>query len=144
MYAALGVAYLQYREAGIDFGERPIVEAESCARKVFELEHASAAGLQLRGWINYSRARIQDAVRDLESALAIEANDADTLLLLSNCYLISGQVPAARRLIDRLVAVDPLTPLTRCMPAWAAILEGDFGAPSSRTDRCSRWIAATR
>ena len=42
LYAALGVAYLQYREAGIDFGEQPIVEAESCARKVFELEQSSA------------------------------------------------------------------------------------------------------
>ncbi|HMA24094.1 MAG: tetratricopeptide repeat protein, partial [Gemmatimonas sp.] len=31
-------------------------------------------------------------------------------------------------LIERLVAIDPLTPLTRCMPAWASILEGDFAA----------------
>ncbi|HMA25746.1 MAG TPA: hypothetical protein VKP00_17160, partial [Gemmatimonadaceae bacterium] len=119
LYAALGVAYLQYREAGIDFSEHPIVEAEAWVRKVFELEPASAAGLQLRGWIHYSRARIQDAVCDLKSALDLEPNDADTLLLLSNCYLISGRVSVGRPLIERLVAVDPLTPLTRCMPAWA-------------------------
>jgi TolB-like protein len=128
LYAALGVAYLQYREAGIDFSDRPLVEAESCARKVLELERASASGLQLRGWIHYARARVQEAVRDLEAALALEPNAADTLLLLSNCYLISGRVSAAKPLIERLVAVDPLTPLTRCMPAWAAILEGDFGS----------------
>jgi TolB-like protein/thioredoxin-like negative regulator of GroEL len=126
LHAALGVAYLQYREAGIDFGEGPLVEAEACARKVFELEPESAAGLQLRGWIHYSRARIQEAVRDLKSALALEPNDPDTLLLLSNCYLISGRVPAARPLLDRLISVDPLTPLTRCMPAYAALLEGDL------------------
>jgi TolB-like protein/Flp pilus assembly protein TadD len=128
LYAALGVAYLQYREAGIDFGERPLIEAEACARKVFELGPASAEGLRLRGWIHYSRGQIQGAVHDLKSALDLEPNDADTLLLLSNCYLISGQVSAARPLIDRLVAVDPLTPLTQCMPAWADILEGDFAA----------------
>jgi len=128
LYAALGVAQLQYREAGIDFSEHPIIEAETCVRKVFEIEQASAAGLQLRGWIHYTRARIQDAVVDLKSALDLEPNNADTLLLLSNCYLISGRVSAARLLIERLVAIDPLTPLTRCMPAWAAILEGDFEA----------------
>jgi non-specific serine/threonine protein kinase len=128
LYAALGVAYLQYREAGIDFSEGPLIQAEACAGKVVELEPASAMGLQLRGWIHYSRARIQEAVNDLKSALELEPNAADTLLLLSNCYLISGRVSAARPLIERVVAVDPLTPLTRCMPAWAAILEGDFAA----------------
>jgi TolB-like protein len=128
LYAALGVAHLQYREAGVDFGDAPLDEAEACARKVFALVPASANGLQLRGWIHYARARIQDAVRDLGAALDLEPNDADTLLLLSNCYLISGRVSAGRPLIERLVAVDPLTPLTRCMPAWAAILEGDVAA----------------
>ena len=38
LHAALGVAYLQYREAGINFGEEPLLEAEACARRVFELE----------------------------------------------------------------------------------------------------------
>ncbi|MEO6527922.1 MAG: tetratricopeptide repeat protein [Gemmatimonadaceae bacterium] len=126
--AALGVAYLQYREAGIDFGETPILEAEACARKIFELEERSAAGLQLRGWIHYARGQIQHAVRDLKSALEAEPSNPDTLLLLSNCYLISGRVSAGRPLIERLVALDPLTPLTRCMPAWASILDGDLAA----------------
>jgi tetratricopeptide (TPR) repeat protein len=128
LYSALGLAYLQYREAGIDFSERPLLEAEKCAARVFALEHASASGLQLRGWIHYSRGRIQEAVRDLKAALDIDANNADTLLLLSNCYLISGRVSVARPLIARLLAVDPLTPLTRCMPAWADILDGNFEA----------------
>ncbi len=128
LYAALGLAHLQYREAGIDFGEHPLDEAEACARKVFALDPASGSGLQLRGWIHYSRGRIQDAVGDLKAALDIDANNADTLSLLSNCYLISGKVAAARPLIERLLAVDPLTPVSRCMPGWADLLEGKFAA----------------
>jgi TolB-like protein len=128
LYAALGFAYLQYREAGIDFGERPLHQAEECARKVFALEPASASGLQLRGWIHYSRGRIQEAVRDLKASLEIDSNNADTLLLLINCYLISGQVSVARPLIDRLLAVDPLTPLSRCAPGFADIADGNFAA----------------
>lgn len=128
LYATMGFAFLQYREAGIDFGERPLLEAESCARKVFALESGSASGLRLRGWIHYSRGRIQEAVHDLNAALDSDPSNADTLLLLSNCYLISGKVTTARQLIVRLIAVDPLTPLARCMPAWADILEGKFAA----------------
>ena len=128
LYAALGHAYLQYREAGIDVGERPLEQADACALKVFALEPGSASALRLRGWIHYSRGRIQDAVRDLKAASQIEASNADTLLLLTNCYLISGKVAEARPLIERLRAIDPLTPLSRCMPAFAEAMEGNFAA----------------
>jgi TolB-like protein len=128
LYAALGLAFLQYREAGLDFTEHPLLEAEACAGKVCALEPDSASGFRLRGWIHYARAQVQEAVRDLKAALDVEANDADTLLLLTNCYLISGRVASARPLIARLLAVDPLTPVTRCMPAFADVLEGNFAA----------------
>jgi TolB-like protein len=126
LYAAMGHAWLQYREAGIDLGPDPLDRAEECARKVFALDPASASGLRLRGWIHYGRGRIQDAVDDLKGALEVDPNNADTMLLLSNCYLISGRVSAARPLIDHLLAVDPLTPVTRCLPAFADVMEGNF------------------
>ena len=126
LYAALGLAHLQYREAGIDFGERPLLEADACARRVAALDPTSASGLQLRGWIHYSRGHVQEAVRDLKAVLELDGNNPDTLGLLSNCYLISGKAAAARRLIARLLAVDPLTPVNRCMPGFADVLDGDF------------------
>jgi TolB-like protein len=128
LYAALGHAYLQYREGGIDVGERPLQEAEACAAKVSALEPASPSALLLRGWIHYSRGRIQDAVYDLKAALEIDGNNADTLLLLTNCYLISGKVSAARPLIEHAQSLDPLNPVTRCMPGFAELLEGNYAA----------------
>jgi TolB-like protein/tetratricopeptide (TPR) repeat protein len=128
LYAALGHAFLQYREAGIDATDAPVDEAETCVRKVFSLDPGSAPGFQLRGWIHYCRGNIQDAVRDLNTALRAEPHNADTLLLLTNCYLVSGQVPSARPLIERTLALDPLTPLTRCMPAFADVMEGKRAA----------------
>jgi len=126
LLSALGLANLQYREAGLDLSERPLVEAERCAAKVFALDPSSATGFQLRGWIQYSRGRIQSAVRDLKRSLAQEPHNADTLLLLCNCYLISGRVKEARPLLARLLKLDPLTPITRCMPAFADLMEGKF------------------
>jgi len=128
LYAALGLAHLQYREAGIDLGDGPLREAEICGRKALALEPDSSSGRRLQGWIHYARGQIQEAVHDLKAALAIDPNSADTLLLLTNCYLISGRVAAARPLIDRLLAVDPLTPVTRCLPGYADALEGHLAA----------------
>jgi non-specific serine/threonine protein kinase len=128
LYAALGLAHLQYREAGIDLSEIPLGEAETCASKLFALDDHSASGWQLRGWIAYSRGCIQDAVRELKVAIELDPNNSDTLLLLCNCYLVSGRVAAARPLLTRLLSVDPLTPITRCMPGFAEIMEGNLEA----------------
>jgi TolB-like protein/thioredoxin-like negative regulator of GroEL len=128
LYGALGLAYLQYREAGIDLSDEPLAQAQECAARIVALEERSAQGLQLRGWIAYARGRIQEAVRDLKAALELEPNNADTLLLLCNCYLVSGRVAAARPLLARLLRVDPLTPLSHCMPAFADIMQGKLAA----------------
>ena len=124
LFSALGLAHLQHREAGIDFSERPLLEAERCAEKVFALEPESASAFQLRGWIHYSRGRIQEAVRDLKRAIALDHGNTDALQLLINCYMIAGRVPDSRPLLARALAIDPLTPLTHCMPGFADALEG--------------------
>jgi TolB-like protein len=90
LYAALGRAHLQYREAGIDLSEGPLREADVCARKVLALDPQLPAGLQLRAWISYSNGQIQEAVRNLKTAHEIDPNNPDTLALLCNCYLNSG------------------------------------------------------
>jgi TolB-like protein/tetratricopeptide (TPR) repeat protein len=126
LYAALGRAHLQYREAGVDFTDRPLDEADRCVERVLAIDPSSALGAQLRGWVRYSRGLIGPAVQDLETARRADPGNPDTLGLLVNCYLISGRVALARPLLDQLLAVDPLTPLTRCMPGWADLLEGRF------------------
>lgn len=122
--AALGRTWLHYREAGIDLGPEPIAQAERCAKRIVAVDSGSSAGLQLAGWIHYARGELKEAVRCLNLAMRREPNDPDTLGLLANCYLVSGRVVLARPVIDRLLAVDPLTPLNRCLPGWADALEG--------------------
>jgi predicted Zn-dependent protease len=41
---------------------------------------------------------------------------------------VSGRVASARPLLARLLTLDPLTPLTRCMPAFADLMQGDLAA----------------
>ncbi len=128
LYAALGVAHLQYREAGIDLTDVPLSEANKCVTRLLALDEHSASGRQLRGWLSYSRGDIQGAVRDLRVAHNLEPSNCDTLLLLANCLLISGRGALAQPLLIRVLAIDPLTPITRCMPGYAAILGGNAEA----------------
>lgn len=51
-------------------------------------------------------------------------SDPESLALLCNCYLISGKLAEARALIPQAQAMDPLSPLTLMLPAWADVLEG--------------------
>jgi TolB-like protein len=128
LYAALGLTHLQYHEAGIDYSDRPLVAAEACAKKLASLPDDPAAASLLRGWIEYSRGRIQEAVNQLKRALAMEPGNTDAMALLSNCYAISGQMSHCRALAERGVALDPLNPLAHCGPGYVDFLEGKFAA----------------
>jgi TolB-like protein len=125
LLASLGRAWLQYREAGIDAGPGPLEQAEACSFRIEAIDPGTISGLQLKAWILYSRGDIKKAVTTLRAALEKDPGNADTLNLLSNCYLIAGRVSQARPLIDQLLGVDPLTPLSQCMPGWASVLDGD-------------------
>ncbi|HEX2443451.1 MAG TPA: tetratricopeptide repeat protein [Vicinamibacterales bacterium] len=124
LYATLGLAHVQSREAGIDLGVAPVTAAEACARQVAALDPTLPEGLLLRGGIHFARARIPDAVRDFQAALDADPNNADALAILSNCYLISGRVERARPLVERYCAVDPLNPVSRALRGYADMLEG--------------------
>ena len=85
---------------------------------------------QLQGYLHFARGRVSAAIRSLEAALVDDPVNPDTLALLANSCLITDH-PAAARYVAKLVSIDPLTPLTRCLPGWAAALEGDFAAAVS-------------
>ena len=91
LYAALGLTHLQYHEAGIDYSDAPLQAAEACAGKLASFPGDPAAASLLRGWIEYSRGRIQDAVNHLKRALVVEPGNNDAMALLGNCYLIRAR-----------------------------------------------------
>jgi TolB-like protein len=126
LYATLSWAHLQYRESGVDLGREPLELAERYAARLFELEPASPIGHLLLAGIHYARGQVQQAVRVLRPAVANGGGPPDMMALLANCYLISGRVDAARPLIARVLSLDPLTPLNRCLPGFADAMVGEF------------------
>jgi len=126
LYATLSWVHLQYRESGVDLGREPLELAERYAAKLFELAPASPVGHLLVAGIHYARGQVQQAVQVLRPAVENGGGFPDMAALLANCYLISGRVEAARPLIERVLALDPLTPLNRCLPGYADAMEGEF------------------
>lgn len=69
-----------------------------------------------------------EAIDALYQADRAQPNDPETLGLLVNCLLIPDRAIGARPLMEFLLSIDPLSPLTVCLPGWDRLLEGDFAA----------------
>ena len=124
--ASLGRVYLQLRESGIDCSEAPMEKVKGILH--FLNQHHSDAfyTLSLQAWFCYLQGDINTAITALKRALEYQPNDADSLALLANCYLLSGLPALALPSIQTLQIIDPLTPLSRCMPGYYQLMSGNL------------------
>ena len=124
LFVELGKAHLHLREAGFATGDDTLAEAQRCVDKAVALDPEGAGGLELRGWLHYSRGEIQQAVDDLKLAYQRQRSNPDTIGLLCNCYLLAGQSAVARMLIPQAMALDPFSAVYLALPAWADVIDG--------------------
>jgi tetratricopeptide (TPR) repeat protein len=75
------------------------------------------------------------ATRDFKRALALDPNSTEALLWLGYNYAASGQVPLARALMDRLLAVDPLTSINLSVYGMVAMMDGRYDEAMRLTQR---------
>jgi tetratricopeptide (TPR) repeat protein len=126
--AALGRVVLNYREAGVRSDEDTLREAADWAERARAVDPDHPETRVLGAWLAFADGDLATAITDLHQALESDRDHPDALLLLANCLLLGGQVDRARPVIDHAVAVDPLTPVSRCMPGYADAYEGRFEA----------------
>lgn len=128
LYAAMGNAYVQYVNAGIDPHGKYLQQADDCARKVFDLNPDSPEGHFLRGFVRIMEGQLQEAVNHLKKSAALNPNDPDSLHWLALLYSLAGREPLGRPLSQRVLLLDPLTAVHHAMPGWFDFLEGDAKA----------------
>jgi tetratricopeptide (TPR) repeat protein len=87
-------------------------EAEREARVLLARVPDAPYGHSLLGHIEYERGRLPEAVHHLKLALAREPNDSDTILMLVVSYIGGGQNLLAQETARRMLACDPLSPLS--------------------------------
>jgi non-specific serine/threonine protein kinase len=126
IFAGLGYVYWQYANAGFRH-EDSIRKAEEYTERVFELDPESIHAHLLLGMMNLAlKGDQRKAAFHLKKVLALDPNNPDALLWLANEYGIVGKIDAALPLCDRLLRVDPLTPVNHSLPGILHIMNGRF------------------
>jgi TolB-like protein/class 3 adenylate cyclase/tetratricopeptide (TPR) repeat protein len=124
--AAMGYAYWQFVNGGISGDVTYLDRAREQAEHIMRLEPDSPHGHRLLGLISIAGGATRDVVRHLRLALDAEPNDTDALLWLSLVLGFAGRPDAAEPLVQRLLAIDPLTPFYQMLPGFVALMRGDL------------------
>ena len=127
LLSAMGQVYWQFVNAGISTDPKYLAEAEHCARRILEREPESGHGHRLQGLVEAAKGNTQQAVQLLKKSLASNPNDPDTLSWLCAICSLSGKGYAVEAMAQRLIEVDPLTPMWQMVPGIVATLSGEFG-----------------
>jgi len=135
LLSAMGQVHWQFVNAGISTDPEYLAKAERCARRILELDASSGHGQRLLGLVEVARGRTQEAVRLLRKSLESNPNDPDTLSWLCAVCSLSGKGYAVESMAQRLIDVDPLTPLWLAVPGLVAMLSGEFGRAQAPFER---------
>jgi TolB-like protein/DNA-binding SARP family transcriptional activator/TPR repeat protein len=124
LLGAMGLVYVFYVHWGVRPDPRYLEEAERYAKALLRLDAVSPQGHALLGAIHMKRANLQEAVWCLKRAVEQDPVNFEALLWLLYCYLTAGQPGAARPVVERLLEVDPLTPINHAAYGWLYWCEG--------------------
>jgi tetratricopeptide (TPR) repeat protein len=122
-----GISYVHWQS--VNAGVRPpeyLDKADEYARKVVAAAPESPHGHRLLGLVELVRGSPVECMKHLTLAIAIQPNDPDALTWLIPTYGLYGMDRDAIPLSERLMNIDPLTPLTFGMSAFPHLLGGDF------------------
>ena len=126
LHAGMGYVYWWYANIGVEH-EDNIALAEKYCDRALALDPESAEAHLVLGLLY--QAFHGDQVRSfhhLKRALAISPDDAHALFWLIAGHGVVGRVEEARPLVERLEAVDPLTPISRYSRVFADVFTGEF------------------
>jgi serine/threonine protein kinase len=111
---------LQVR-SGVSRDRSLLDEAEREARQLLARVPDAPYGHALLGHIEYERGRLPESAHHLKLALEREPTDSDNLLMLAMTYIGAGQNALGQETARRMMASDPLSPLSWMatgVPQW--------------------------
>ena len=124
LYYTMGHVYANQSVWGLLSPDAAHALIAECVGKILMLNRDSARGHALLGMMQYQAGKRVESARAFRRSLELEPNDPDVLTWLISLYVRAGKSAPARPLVDRLSAIDPLTPLNRTWPAWFDLFDG--------------------
>ena len=89
----------------------------------------------MRGLVWWHRGNAQEAAREFKHALTLDPDNPQALLFRAAVLAAAGKEWTAEA--DRLLEIDPLTPINQVVPAWGHLLQGRFSLAAAE---CRRWL----
>jgi TolB-like protein/tetratricopeptide (TPR) repeat protein len=126
LLAAAGQIYWQLVNSGSTPDRGYLDQARECAEHILRVDDAAPHGPRLMGMVRLLEGNIRETIRLLELAASRDATDTDTLALLGACYGYVGRPQAGLPIVERLIQLDPLTPMYQSMPGYVWLMAGSF------------------
>ncbi len=119
VHAALAYVHFQKANFGYD-QESAVEETERHARRALELDPECGEALVVLGAAAQAfRGKLDESIDFLGRALRLRPGNSDAMIWLGNAYHIVGRNLDALELVGRMVASDPLNPMSHLMKAVA-------------------------
>ncbi|MFH1314062.1 MAG: protein kinase [Candidatus Eisenbacteria bacterium] len=123
-----GLAYAYWHQVNMGLGqEEEIDKAEELAQKALEIDPNLPLGHLVLGQVSGAfRGDQRSRIGHLKRALEIEPNNVDCLYWLCHTYALVGNLTATETIPERILLVDPLTPIGHIVSAEIAFMGGRF------------------
>ena len=126
LFGDKGLWYIHYQDFVGGKDEGLLNKAEECVKEIFLLNPDSAFGNFLNVQISRKRGNAQAAVREFKKAIQVYPENPDFLVWLIWVYGHSGQIDTAQPYINKLLEIDPFTPISRMIKGNIDFFNGEF------------------
>jgi tetratricopeptide (TPR) repeat protein len=99
-----------------------------------EIDPFNYAAMQRRGYLNLSGQNIDDAIRDLKSAIGVRSSDYRVWMQLGSAYMQAGNYSEAHRSFERAIELAP----NYSRPRWSM---GNFLLENNDVDRAFTYLS---
>ncbi len=127
LLACLGHVYYQFYDSGIRYDPEYLNKVEENVGKIFKINPDSAYGYFLSGLVKLKKETALTAFRSFQKSFEINPSDPETLLWYSNALIFNlGQPDKAIPIMEKLLTIDPLTPVNQIVPAFYHWVHGQL------------------
>jgi non-specific serine/threonine protein kinase len=124
LLVALGTAYFQYVNAGIDPNPKHLDRAEELVDEAIELNPSLSKAHYIKSMIYETRGRLNESFDSIKRALELDPTDSEAMMMISFMYSMVGKPELAKPYAKPAILIDPLNPIIYWGEWWVNLSEG--------------------
>jgi len=126
LLTALGTAYFQYVNSGVDPDLKYLAKADELVDEALLLNPDLSKAYMLRAMIQETRGELREAFKSSHKGIKLDPNDSEAVGMLAFMYTLVGQPEKAKPYARHAIECDPLYALAYVGEWWINLSEGRF------------------